>query len=331
MSDANAYRRLLVEARRTQLADTRENLSRLAGIYDAAAQSVADKIRRLPPESLTPAGGLIDAYYPTLLRELDGTLRNLATDYAGVLDLSLHDLAQNAATREAQTAALVGAPEDGRLAPTLSRTFTLTTGETLSAQFGTVAQGAVEAVARRVFADGLQLSQRLYNLDQSTRRAVSDTVVQAVAEQVSARELASRLETALAAPNVANPRYAAMRVARTEINNAHREAHIASTLDPQTGALKPYIQAIGWRLSLSHPAPDICDIWAGHDSGFGPGNYSPGDVPTDHPHGLCFTVSVLVAYPEVAAPGKLADLENVPPSQVAYYAAQGDPIAAAHT
>lgn len=324
---ASSYRRLLVEARKKQLADTRENVNRLLATYEKAAQQISSQLLNLPGFMLDEREVLQQIYLRQVLSNIDGIITQMTSDYSQMLDASMLDLAQAAAAREdaAQQLMASSAARDYRLAAAMQRTYVLTDGTRIGVQFGRVAQGAVERVAGRYYADGLTLSERIHGqLTETARKAVQDTIVQAVQEGIPARQLASRLETALNAPKVGNARYNAMRIARTEINAAHREAHIQSVIDPATGGLKPFIQAVGFRLSLSHKEADICDIWAAHDSGLGPGNYLPADAPVEHPHGLCHTVSVLTNYPDVSIPAKAPDVGAVPASQVAYYAGQGD-------
>jgi hypothetical protein len=320
---ASDYRALLVRARREQLILTRDNLQRLAGTYDRAAQSIVEAVAKLPDEARQGAPWAQARF--NLLLEIDAELEKFRTDYAGLLDLSMLSTAQQAADREAQTAKLVQAAEDRNLFPTLSRTVSLSTGLDVTAQFGVLARSAVEGVANRYYRDGLKLSDRLYNLNAGTRKAVEDTIVQGLTEGTAARDLASKLQKVMGEAGVDTPRYRAERISRTEISNSHREATVRGTIDPNTGGLKSYITGVRWNLSLSHPAADICDIFAaGSSDGLDSGVYLPGEVPVDHPSGLCYLTSEVTAYPGIGGTGKAPDVASVPPSQVAYYARQGD-------
>lgn len=329
MATAADYRRLLVQARRRQLEAARENIQRLAQTYEDAAKSIAAKIAALPDKESVSLAEWSRAQFQ-LLRDTDEALGALKKDYAGLLDLSLLDSAQVTADRERQVAALVAAREDPNLFPDLNRSVRLSSGVDVTVQFGRLAESAVEAITARVYKDGLRLSDRLYRLDAATRKAVEDTLIQGVTEGVSARELAARMQSSLIEAGAANPRYQAMRIARTEVNNAHREATVRSTIDPGTGTLKPYISGLKWNLSMSHPVPDICDAWAsGGSDGLPPGVYLPADVPVDHPHGLCYITAELVDFPGIGGPGKAPDMASVPQSQLQYYAGQGDAVAQA--
>lgn len=317
------YRKLVVEHRKRQLRITQENIERLERVFDRAAQSLAHKLESAPEESLSRD------YLTALLSDIDAILAALRSDFAGLLTVAMTDAAQAAASREAATAHLAGVLEDPRLRANTAQALTLSDGKTVSVQFGIVARTAVERCASRVWSDGFKLSDRLYKLDQATRQVIGDTIVQGVAEQISAREMARRLEGSLSEAGADNPRYKAMRIARTEINTAHREAHIQSTLDPNSGKLKDYIRGIGWRLSLSHSTPDLCDIYASYDGdGLGPGNYLPGNVPSSHPHCLCMTITLLKDVESVGLPVKKPNTSDVPESEARYHAGQGDPAAA---
>lgn len=325
------YRRLIVESRKRQLTQTRDNINRLAQTYDAAARRIAGQFIDIPGFMLDERNVLRQIFLRQQLEDLDRTVQAMVTDYSAVLDLSLRDLAQAAAEREDAMQQLMAssAARDYRLAATLERSYILSSGDKLGVKFGRVAQSAVERLAGRYYRDGLTLSERIHGqILAPARRQIEDAVTQAVAEGAPAKELGRQLESLLTAKNTENARYNAMRIARTEINNAYREAHIQSAQQPD-GTLKPFLSGIRWNLSLSHPAPDICDAWASHDSGLGQGVYLPGAVPVDHPHGLCYTVSVLKNYPDISAPAKAPDAGAVPESQIAYYAGQGDAVAQA--
>ncbi|MEO7718156.1 MAG: hypothetical protein ABIY70_18290 [Capsulimonas sp.] len=308
------YRALLIRYRQQQLEATRDNIKRLETVYDRASKSIVGQLAATPEDSLRAS------YLGGLGESIDATLKALRSDFADLLVVSMTDSAQEAATREATVAELAGAAEDRRLIPSLTTNRKLTDGTVVKVAFGDVAQSAVERSASRVYSDGWQLSSRLTKLDASIRTTIQDTIVQGVAEQLSAKKLADRLQGAMTDAGADNPRYQAMRIARTEINTAHREAHILSCTDGN-GQLKPYILAVGWRLSLSHPHADICDIYAADDgAGLGAGNFLPADVPSSHPHCLCYTITVLTDYPDIHPPNKAPDVEAVPASQLTYYA-----------
>jgi hypothetical protein len=152
---------------------------------------------------------------------------------------------------------------------------------------------AVTFVQHFVGADGLQLSDRIWRLNNHASQMVSDAISNAVVQGHSASqatndflsrgepvpaEVAGKLNAARADTlartvgrdlmNTGSPRYNAMRVFRTEINRAHGEAYMSTGSDHPDFA--------GWRFLLSpaHPEPDICDMHArANVHGLGPGVY----------------------------------------------------------
>ena len=304
---AAAYAKLLREWRGIFLGQNAAWVERLEAIFNRSVQRMVDAIAGTSGQPLR--GAVVEQ----LLHDVEGALSDLRSDFAQGLQGGSLTLAQVAASREAATGELIGAAKDARLTADTTRALTFSDGATVQVSFGHLAEGAVKAVSEKVYSDGLKLSERLYNLDAEMRATVHDTLVQGVTEQWSARDLATRLRRTLAEAGSDNPRYHASRIARTEINNAHRAAHVASCLDPETGELKAYISAIGWRLSLSHPEPDICDLYASdEEDGLGEGNFLPGNVPSSHPHCLCYTITVLTDYPEVSVPSKVPNVQGVP-------------------
>lgn len=77
--------------------------------------------------------------------------------------------------------------------------------------------------------------------------------------------------------------YLLKRIARTEMATAAHRAVIASTEND------PHVIGYHWRLSGSHPAPDICDYYAGIEMGLGKGVWTKEAVPRHkaHPHCMC--------------------------------------------
>lgn len=240
------------------------------------------------------------------------------------------ELAQAAVDREARVQALGGTmrENDPLLARDMTEQVSLPNGNMASIEFGRVAHDAVEALATRYYGDGLRLSDRLYDVDRTFRRGVENTLMQAVVEGASIRETIDRL-TAGPLSKTSDAAHRAAVIARTEIAHAYTEAHVRSVKDPTTGLWREGVTGLKWSLSVSHPKPDICDIWAMHDEGRGTGVYYSTPVPSDHPNGLCFTTTVLAAVPESAvwSGGQVPDLDGISDAHVQYYADRGDTVA----
>jgi len=170
---------------------------------------------------------------------------------------------------------------------------------------------AVQFVRNFIAEDGLQLSDRIWRIDQHGRDVVGSAIKQAVVQGHSASQAASdflsrgekipadllaKMRKADAARvgreagrallhDDGSPRFNAMRLFRTEINRAHGEAYQAAAFEhPDT---------VGTRFLLSpnHRQQDICDMHARVNRyGLGPGVYPKGRNPWPaHPNTISFT------------------------------------------
>lgn len=188
----------------------------------------------------------------------------------------------------------------------------------IPAIFRAVPDNATNAVLARVFDDGKLFSDRIWDLQQFSQNEISKTVAKGVLQGKSHTELMKDLEPFLRMDNDefqafqrvwaethdeawkadwktrGRLKYNLHRLARTEINNAHREGMIWSA------RVSPWVESLKWNLSASHPKPDICDTWASQDLyDLGDGIYPFDSVPLDHPNGLCFMTNVLVSQEEI--------------------------------
>jgi len=150
------------------------------------------------------------------------------------------------------------------------------------------AQQAVQHAINRKFDESgttrIPLSERVYHSRQVIDRQVERLVNSALARGLSAREFANEVKQFIRPDTPGGVRYAAMRLARTEINNAF---HYAQTRD---SSQKPWVSGQRWHLSGSHPKPDVCNDYASaNHANLGPGVYRKDDVPAKpHPQCLCF-------------------------------------------
>lgn len=180
----------------------------------------------------------------------------------------------------------------------------------LKGSLSQIADDAVRLVTHFVGDDGLQLSDRLWRIDNNARRVVADAIQSAVIQGHSASRAAQDfLSRGLAVPkdvadkltaagaqgigkNIAdsilkaegNPYDAALRVFRTELNRAHGEAYQAAAFD------HPDVIGTRFLLSPNHPRHDICDMHAhANVYGLGPGVYPKGKNPWPaHPNTLSY-------------------------------------------
>jgi hypothetical protein len=108
----------------------------------------------------------------------------------------------------------------------------------------------------------------------------------------SAREIASLVHKYINPRTPGGASYAAMRLGRTELNNAFHTTSIRMATDD------PFVDRMRWNLSGSHPRPDICNELASavNRSGWEPGEYSVGQIPgKPHPQCLCFTTTIPIS------------------------------------
>jgi hypothetical protein len=145
-------------------------------------------------------------------------------------------------------------------------------------------EGSIQVMVTRMSHSRTTLAQRIYNSELWARGRVETVINSALARGLSAREFAAEAAALFNPSTPGGIRYASMRLARTEINNAFHATTILGLGDA------PWITAMHWNLSRSHPKADDCDTFATQDAfGLGPGNYPPRDTPRK-PHPQCFCV-----------------------------------------
>jgi hypothetical protein len=196
--------------------------------------------------------------------------------------------------------------------------------------FNQLAETSLRQSINFIAADGLQLSDRIWKINQHERAVIANQVEQAIIQGDSAARAAREFVSQnLAVPadiqrkmgqaqalKIANatgaelmasgsPYSNALRLFRTEINRAHGEAY-------QTAAFEsPDVVGTKFLLSPGHPKPDICDMHARVNRyGLGPGVYPKGKNPWPaHPNTLSFTVVVFAD--EVTAEDKAGKEDRI--------------------
>jgi hypothetical protein len=182
-------------------------------------------------------------------------------------------------------------------------------------------QAIVEAATRRTYGDGLNLSQRIWQLDTWGRNGLNQAVTLAMGRGASAWQLAQDVEQFLGSgqdcPRWTRDRlysltkadiasgdrtglhsgdecrgqgvsYNALRLARTEIQA------ILNMATDHLFAQMPWIEMEQINLSPDHAVIDICDD-AINDSETGDGVYPKGTIALPfHPHCLCYKTAVLM-------------------------------------
>jgi hypothetical protein len=133
---------------------------------------------------------------------------------------------------------------------------------------------------------GMNLSERVYRNGRRGIRTVDAIINESLLAGRSAREIALRVRRYISPSVPGGMSYAALRLGRTELNNAFHATSIRmADEDPFTKALK-------WNLSRSHPEADICDSYAGRE-------FAPSETPDKpHPQCFCFTTPVPISNAE---------------------------------
>lgn len=141
------------------------------------------------------------------------------------------------------------------------------------------AQSVESVISRRT--GGFKLADRIYAHGKLTTTQVGRIVEKNLLLQRSARDIAKEVRSHFNPGVPGGTSFAAMRLGRTEINNAHHET------TKRLAKSKPWVVAMRWNLSSSHPKPDPCDQYAAHEEGLGPGVFA--DPPSKpHPQCLCW-------------------------------------------
>lgn len=131
-------------------------------------------------------------------------------------------------------------------------------------------------------ANDIDLSKSVYRGQAFTTGKIDDIVNQGILLGKSAREIATDVKGFINPKTPGGVRYAAHRLGRTELNNAYHETSRRSYDEA------PFVEAVRWIISGSHPRPDTCDEYAQDDPArLGQGVYKTNDVP-DKPHPNCF-------------------------------------------
>ena len=175
-------------------------------------------------------------------------------------------------------------------------------GILLRAKFGEGLTRQLRSIAWKTrWKDGFTLSERVWKLNHIVNGNLHNMIEACVNEGMSAVNFSRAVEQYLEIPGPiwtakvksiitdgGSVKYNAFRLARTETNNAYREAQNLSAKESDI------VKGIKWNLSGSHPEYDICDDWATQDLyGLGAGVYPPGSLPPGHPNCLCYLTDVL--------------------------------------
>jgi hypothetical protein len=156
-------------------------------------------------------------------------------------------------------------------------------GEALYKAALDVSDRAIEAAMRRMGLSAVPLSERIYRTGVWMNARLNRLINSALATGLNAREFAAKARDWFNPNTPGGVRYAAMRLARTEINNAFHASAV------ERAAAKPWVNEMDWNLSKSHPEPDKCDSVAAESP------YPASAVPArPHPQCMCYVTEAEV-------------------------------------
>ncbi len=288
----------------------RESVTRLLGNalkeFGQTYEQASDEIKAEITAYADGGGTLTLSVLQSVLEQINGRLHRLSVDRNRILEDSLLDAA------------------DIGVSP-------FQANQKISISLPGKALYAAQFTANFIDANGLNLADKLWRVDNHARESVGQAVQQAVVKGWSAskaaqdflsrgvaipKEVAAQMQAANATAvgrsvidslmtGVGNPYANARRVFRTEINRAHGEAFRgAAFADPDV---------IGTRFLLSpnHPRVDICDMHASVNRyGLGKGIYPKGKSPWPaHPNTLSF--ETVVFYDDVTDEDKAGKEDRI--------------------
>lgn len=155
--------------------------------------------------------------------------------------------------------------------------------------FNIAARNSVFNVTSRL-KNGIDLSKLVYRNEALANGKVAATINRGLILNRSAKEIADTVRKYIH-PNVPGGQsYAAMRLGRTEINNAFHQ----TTIDAAKN--EPWVEGFKWNLSASHSHPDPCNDYATQDDDdLGSGVFKRSNVPAKpHPQCLCYITAITV-------------------------------------
>ena len=171
----------------------------------------------------------------------------------------------------------------------------------LMVDFTEIPRQTADLLAQRYDVDGLRISSSIWA--QSQVGEIENVVLSGIARGQSARDMSNQLSQFMVGGGTGmgtSVRAKAMRLARTEINNAYWESARRASIE------SPVVKGIRWELSGRHPEYDVCNLLAESDLfelgiGVYPSQYLP---PKPHPNCLCYQVDVLRGVDEWDEPKK---------------------------
>lgn len=277
-----AIKRASAKARESGNKLDREALDELTRLYREAAYQMTDTIESYADQD----GSLKLVNMQDLLNQVEQQLDTLSATRDALLNSKMTETALLATSAFSSDVARMGV------------------------SLNQLANDAVLQARAFIAEDGLQLSDRIWRIDNNAKRSVGDAIQSAIIQGQSAANAAqefissgkpippdinSKIDSAIASRvgrdastalirKDGNAYRHSLRLFRTEINRAHNDAYEMAAAE--------HPDAVGTRFLLSpmHPEVDICDMHANANLyGLGPGVYPFGKNPLPaHPNTLSY-------------------------------------------
>ena len=153
------------------------------------------------------------------------------------------------------------------------------------------ARSGIDSLVSRGAA-GIPLSQQVYRTSVASGQRLDRTINAMLVNGSSAREIAKAVRGYIDPLTPGGASYAAMRLGRTELNNAFHTTSVRLNNE------NPMVEYMKWNLSSSHPRADRCDDYA-HNSHMPRGEqgvFRKSEVPSKpHPQCFCYVTPVTVS------------------------------------
>lgn len=195
----------------------------------------------------------------------------------------------------------------------------------LKASFRTQAQRGVELAMARGTAGGYPLSKQVYRTRAWSNRQLERTIRRGLVLGLDEDALAASVRNLIDPDVRGGVSYAAMRLARTEMNNAYHASAVARFDEP-------WALGVRWHLSSTHSAshkvpPEACEALALANNGLGVGVWPTGGVPRKpHPLCLCYITQVTIPEDEFLSRFLSGEFDEFMAEQVRKYPPKNDPV-----
>jgi len=205
--------------------------------------------------------------------QLESTRARLLAEQADVFE-RLGDIVSARRARAASRSARLSAAADHALLRLVGKG---AEGQFLYQSALQIGQRQIDAALARMRLSQLPLSKRIYNTSVWMQGRLGKLINETLASGLNAKEFAKRARDWFNPNTPGGVRYAAMRLARTEINNAFH------AMTAEKAANDPWVHEVEWNLSKSHPKPDICNTVAAESP------FQADKVPArPHPQCMCY-------------------------------------------